>query len=162
MPQSDDTPGTEPSQQTAVVLSNQEKVWLPAPNTPIAACPTSIDLSTPHGRARAINACSPADTKMPKDGEIKLVVTDYLIYPDQVSNRETGELIDCVRTVLFNRQGMTYKTTAPHAVEFVRRTLLMFGQDALKQGIPIIIRRRRGDNDRDYHDLRIDTEALEQ
>ena len=133
---------------------------VPRPGTPLPECPTNIPMSERRGRAMAINAMSPADTKIRSGIPVTILMKHYLIYPDEVINRETGEVVQCVRTCILDEVGHCYKTTSTYAPEFIRRCLESFSQVDWEVGIPVCISAVQGEQGRTYHDLRVDVVGM--
>lgn len=127
----------------------------PLQETPLHQCPTSLDLSTDHGRAMALAAGNPGDIEIGKEGYVIVDAYGYLIVPDEQVDEDTGELHQFVRTILFTRDGQTFRTTAAHAPHRVQAVLDLFGPHAFENGVRLIIRNRVGKRGRVYHDIRL-------
>jgi hypothetical protein len=127
----------------------------------LAECLTNIDTSTLKGRAMLFNAVVPTTEDLNRDGELRLLVQYYVIYPDTVTNRETGEVSNVTRAVFIQKDGNAFRTTAPHAVNKFREPLALFTPREWKQGMLfVIIKRQSKDLSRTYDDIKIDLESL--
>lgn len=127
----------------------------PLQETPLTKCPTSLDLSTDHGRVLAIAAGNPGDLELDKNGVLVIAVHDFLIVPDEQVDEETGELHQFVRTILFDAQGRTFRTTAAHAPHRIAAVMDVYGTSTWPRGVKLVIRARMGKRQRVYHDIRL-------
>jgi hypothetical protein len=148
-------PEQEQSAEYSVPASST--AFHPAQGIPLNKCPTNLDLSTRRGKALAIAAGNPSDLRFGPDKKIKIVVTHWLLFPDVVLDPETGELKPCTRTVLFDKNGQTYRTTSDFAPKRLEAALQLFEPGEWKVGIPFIITERESRQPgRTYHDMRVE------
>src|SRR5258707_8312850 len=61
-------------------------------DTPLAECPTNLDLTTPRGKAIAFNCQSAGDQEISANAPTKILATNYLVYPASRIDDETGEV----------------------------------------------------------------------
>ena len=143
-----------PAESGEMVVSSQS--LLPQQGTPIDRCPTSLDLTTERGKARAINCMGEADIVIGDNHMVEMRVCDYLAYPVSTVDEETGEQREYVDLVLFDEDGHFFKTSsvvAPH--KFVAM-LRLYGPERWRAGISIVIAERKArKSGRTYHELRV-------
>lgn len=135
--------------------SPAECLIIPTARTPLAECPTSLDVKSREGRVKMSNAMGPASVKLGPDGTALVEVQDYLIYVEEIISRESGECVEVLRTTLMNQQGECYRTTAPHAAKIVARWLQLIGPAPWAPPLMVCITARKGDSGRIYHDLKL-------
>ncbi len=129
---------------------------VPLHGTSLAECPTNLRLDTYEGKALAIAAMSPGDIEIGKDGYVEMIVTHYILYPDEGVNEETGEVTRFTRLVLFTAEGLTYRTTSESAPRRIEAMLKLFGPAEWAAGLPFLIRERKSrKTGRTYHDIRL-------
>jgi hypothetical protein len=117
---------------------------------------TNLDLTTFAGKARFLNCLSPADINFDKNGRAEILATSYLIFPDEGTDPETGEVKQFTRTVLVSKEGATYRTTSESAPRRLKAALGLWSAEQWAEGIPFVITERRSHKtQRTYHDLRV-------
>ena len=118
---------------------------------------TNLDVSDPRQRAVFIGATNPADVDMGERDCLRFVATHYLVYPDEILNRETGELQPGGRLVLIDKEGKTFKTCSEFAPKTFKKILALYNDEEWRAGIAFIItsRKSRGGPGR-YIDLRVE------
>lgn len=116
---------------------------------------TNIDVTTVEGKARLFSCGNPADLDFVADAPVEIVATHYAIYEDEAADEETGEVKRFARTVLMDRQGRTFKTTAEHGPERMQQAMLLFAPEDWAAGIHFVITRRIGKRGQMYHDIRV-------
>jgi hypothetical protein len=118
---------------------------------------TNLDLSTERGKALLINASNPADLVFDKDRQIRITAVNFLLFPDQVQDEDTGELREFTRTVLIDREGHTYQTTSMFAPRRMRAVLRLWSPERWAEGITFVITERQSRRPgRKYHDMRVE------
>lgn len=120
---------------------------------------TNLDLTTYQGKALILKAGSPGDYEVRSDKPLAMIVHAYAVFPDTAVNEETGEVSEFVRTVLFDKDGKTFRTSAAHAPTRFLIAASLFTPQQWQAGIPFIIKARTSKRDRVYHDIQIDTSA---
>lgn len=129
----------------------------PVAGCAITQCPTNLDLDTNNGKALAIAASNPSDLEITDGRGLTAVFTHYLIFADQSVDEETGEVSEFPRTVLYTREGLTFRTSSEHMPHKIAQICDLFGEGGWGQGIRIRISERRSrKTGRTYHDLRIE------
>lgn len=130
---------------------------VPAPDARPEEWTTNLDVTTPRGKAMLIAACNPADVVIGEDDRLRFVATHYVVYPDEVLNRETGELEPCGVLALIDKDGRTFKTKSEYAPKSLHRVLKLYNEAEWARGMVFIItsRKSRGGPGR-YHDLRVE------
>ena len=118
-------------------------------------CPTNQDWSKREHKALAFAAGNPGDIEFGKDGSVIVVATHFLVFPEEREDPETGELSTFARTVLFTRDGQTFRTTSAHAPHRIAAACDLFDSKEWAKGIAFQIRQRLGKNQRIYHDIRL-------
>jgi hypothetical protein len=127
----------------------------PARDARLDQCPTNLDLSTWQGKVLALAAGSPADLVIPDNGVLAITATHYFLFPDIGQDPESGEIKEFTRTVLYDREGRTYRTTSGHAPHRIKAILELISADEWAKGIPFVISERRSRaTGRTYHDIR--------
>lgn len=117
---------------------------------------TNIDTSTLQGKALVFAAMSPGDIEFDERGHAFILATNYVVFADNGISAETGEQTVFARTVLYNKDGETYRTTSENVPHRLAAACDMFGPDVWKRGIPFVIRERKSrKTGRTYHDMRI-------
>jgi hypothetical protein len=124
-------------------------------DTPITECPTSLDLQSARGRALAFAAGNPADYAFDGDKPVQITAFDWLIYPDETTDAETGEVRQFARVVLFDRLGRFFKTTSQFAPRRLQAAVQLFTPEDWRRGVTFIVSQRRGKLGRTYHDIRV-------
>jgi len=151
-----------PVQRAVIETPNGVVPWRPAIGTPLNQCPSNIDASTMRGRALLLAAGNPGDIEFDKQGRAEITATGWLIYPDEGIDPETGEVGTFCRTVLFAKDGRTFRTSAAHGPARLKAALEIFDPVDWKEGITFVITRRLGKRDRWYHDIRLHERYLEE
>jgi hypothetical protein len=152
------TPAPEASNDRQVVALHRGRL-IPLPGTPLAACPTSLDLSSERGMALAINVGNPADIVMDEHGCARILCTDWLVYPEEKVDETSGELKQYVVTCFIDKAGRTLKTTSPYAAHRLAEMVGFYPRARWARGIPIVIVERRSRREkRTYHDVRVEME----
>lgn len=120
--------------------------------------PTTLDLSTPRGRALAVHAGNPADVQFTTEDTIRFRACDFLVYPDEVTNQKTGEIVQGCRVVMFDREGRTFKTTSEYIAHRLAAVLQLYTVQEWRDGIPFVITRRPSKRHPggSYHQLEVD------
>lgn len=143
-----------------VPVAPQSRSIVPAQGTPIAACPSNIDVSTARGKALLLKGSSPGELSIPDGGELRMVATHWLIVPDTQVDEKSGELKEFCRTVLFDVRGQHFRTTAAHGPFRLRSMLELYSPQEWAAGIPLVVSVRKSKRGTTYHDIQIDLEAL--
>jgi hypothetical protein len=120
---------------------------------------TNLDLTTFAGKALILKAGSPGDYDVKADKPLRMIVHAYAVFPETLVNEETGEVKEITRTVLFDREGKTFRTSAAHAPTRFLIAASLFTPQQWVNGIPFVVTARTGKRDRVYHDIQIDTSA---
>jgi hypothetical protein len=115
---------------------------IPGRDTDVWDWPTTLDLSTPKGRALIIHATNPADVEFEKSDTVRFRACDFVIYPDELPNPQTGEVTQGCRVVLINAEGKTFKTTSEFVAHKLAQVLQLYTVAEWRAGIPFIITRR--------------------
>lgn len=150
-------PAPEPT--ALVELYGSKEEWTPAPDTNLADCPTSIDTSSKDGKIKLFNALAEADIRMPRGGFVVLDVVDYLVHPARVVSRETGELIDSLRSVFFCRDGKRFATFSPVVADRLKQLVSLYGGERWDERVILKIEERTNRAGTSvYHSLTIATE----
>lgn len=127
----------------------------PAPDATLAKCPSNIDSSTLRGKALLLAAGNPGDYEF-LGGIVRIVATHWLIYAEERADPETGEIAIFARTVLFDAEGRSFRTSSAHAPHRIQAALDLFEPADWERGIPFIIRERMSTKTkRIYHDIRL-------
>lgn len=117
---------------------------------------TNIDTSSLKGKALVFAAQSPGDIEFDERGMAFIEATNYCIFADTGLSAETGEVTVFARTVLYDKEGRTYRTTSENAPHRLAAACDMFGPEVWARGIPFTIRERKSrKTGRVYHDMRI-------
>lgn len=117
---------------------------------------TNLDLKTHAGKSRLINAMSPSDLGFDEDGCCYFCAVQYVIYPDQSEDPETGEISRFTRTVLISADGRTFRTSSEGAPRKLKAALALWSPEDWAGGIPFVITERRSrKTGRTYHDLKV-------
>jgi hypothetical protein len=127
------------------------------PDTPLADCPTNLDLNNRHHRALIFAAGNPADYDFGTDGSLKIKATHWLVMPRQIVKPESGEVLDVATLVLFDELGMFWRTSSEFAAMRLKASLELYPPEEWAQGITFEIRRRHSKRHPggSYHDIRI-------
>lgn len=144
--------------QNSVVPGHHGRLY-PQKDTPLKDCPTNLDWTKREHKALAFAAGNPGDIEFSKDGSVLVVATHFLVFPEYREDPETGEVSEFARTVLFTKDGQTFRTTSAHAPHRIAAACDLFSAKEWASGIPFLIKQRMGKQGRIYHDIRL---ALEQ
>lgn len=153
------------SEQEIVVRDNQQSVvdghhgrLYPTKEMRLVDCPSNIDASTIQGKAMLLAAGNPGDLEF-VEGKVRICATHFVVFPEERPDPETGEIHTFARTVLFDRQGRSFRTTSAHAPHRIQAALDLFGPDDWANGVSFVIRERMSaKTKRIYHDIRLDVE----
>lgn len=131
---------------------------IPARDTDVWDWPTTLDLTTPRGRALVVHAGNPADVQFERDDRIRFVACDFLVYPDELINPQTGEVAQGCRVVMFDSHGRTFKTTSEYVAHRLAAVLQLYTVQEWRAGIPFVITRRPSKRHPggSYHQLEVD------
>lgn len=135
---------------------------VPHQGTAITGCPTNIDARTLRGKAMLVKAGAPGDHEI-KDGlPLHLVVTHWLVMPDQQMDEKTGEVSEFTRVVLFDAAGRTFRTSGAGAPATLLRLLQCYTRTEWLAGIPLVVYTRPSKRHRGsiYHDIQVDISSL--
>jgi len=128
----------------------------PLPGTPLSGCPTSLDLTTEEGKARAINGLGEPDVAFAGASEIEFEMTDFLIHPVSKVDEETGELSEFTRLVLWDSKGQTFATTSMVVPHRLAAIFSLYPAERLRQGLRLLlVERKARKTGRTYHDLKV-------
>jgi hypothetical protein len=128
---------------------------VPAPDTPLSACPTNLDLTTAEGKRLAFNAASASDSDVPVGGRSSIRARYYLVHPAEAPDPTTGEISQFARTVLIGMDGRTLSSCSDVLPHQLARALGLFTPDDWRAGIEFeIVSRPRKRGPGNYHDLR--------
>lgn len=129
---------------------------VPRPDTPLSACPTTIDATTDAGKAQLIAATGTPDLSADPSAPVELDVTGYIVFPDSQIDEESGELREFNRTVLIGADGRTFASTSEVVLKRLQAMVQLWGRGPwhppLRVSIACRIGRKRG---RMFHDLRV-------
>lgn len=154
----DDVPNGEPQRHTvAMPPTGQVTLVVPGRDVAITSCPTNIDTTTIVGKAMLLRAMSPAELEVEPGKPLRLVVYQWIVFPDQSVDEDSGEVSEFVRTVFFDGEGKTFRTSSEHTPRRVAALLELFSPAEWANGIPLMISVRNGKRGRLYHDIQIDT-----
>lgn len=141
--------------EVAGIQTAQTWALMPTKGAPLSRCPTSLDLTSPRGKALAIAAGNPSDLDCTDGKPLEIVVTDWLVFWDASADEATGELSEFPRTVFFTREGKTFRTSSAHAPARLQAILDLYDESDWKRGITIVVTPRMGKRKRVYHDIRV-------
>lgn len=155
-------PAVEPAEKRGAMQLGSPRM-IPGVITLPDGTNTNLDLSTSRGKALAINAASPgeldfSDSQRDTRGQryIDVGVVNYLCYPDQQEDPETGELKEFTRTCLIGVENEVWRTTSFHAPSRMRALMVVYTKEEWAAGITMRITERRSPKTgRTYHDFRI-------
>jgi hypothetical protein len=155
-------PSPEPVEETGHEANNRvvelvnRALSVPKQGTRITLCPTSLDLNTIRGKALMLKASSPGDYDVKPGVPIRLIVCHWAVIPDTQVDEETGELHEFVRTVLYDAEGKTFRTSSAHSPMRLCAMLELFSPAEWANGIPVIVVARQSKRGRVYHDVEVD------
>ena len=89
---------------------------------------TSLDLGTKEGKAKAMKAMSRCDYSLSKMVNKEVVVKDIFLQPVAVKDKETGEVRELIRTVLFDPEGKSYYSLSTGFFRQVKLLLSIYEQ----------------------------------
>jgi hypothetical protein len=115
---------------------------IPGTDADVWDWPTTLDLSTPRGRALLIHAGNPADVQFEREDTVRFRACDFVVYPDPQTDRVTGEITQGCRVVLIDKDGKTFKTTSEYVAHRLAGVLQLYTVAEWKAGIPFVITRR--------------------
>lgn len=153
----------ETGEQTKTIASkeHESKGHLTiTPETQLADCPTNLDLTTDRGKALAFNALGESDYAINAGEQVRIKATNYLVYPGESVDDETGEVSQYAWLVIFDASGKFVKTTSEVITQRLALALKMFSKSEWEAGIPlVIIPRQSRRTGRTYHDVRRDLDS---
>lgn len=131
---------------------------IPSEETEVWEWPTTLDLSTPRGRALLIHAGNPADVQFEREDTVRFRACDFVVYPDPQTDRVTGEITQGCRVVLIDKDGRTFKTTSEYVAHRLAAVLQLYTVQEWRAGIPFVITRRPSKRHPggSYHQLEVD------
>lgn len=80
-----------------------------APDAPVSDWHHNYDLTTTDGKAGIINASNVPEWQPGDGGTYALDATNYVCYPDDYVDRQTGEIVNCTSLVLVGKDGRHVK-----------------------------------------------------
>lgn len=137
----------------------------PDNDTPLAKCPTNLDLSTRRGKALLLACGNPGDLDLldhVKDSEgrrfIIVEATNFVIFPERRIDPEDGKESTFARTCLIRKDGRIFRTSSAHVPHKIAAALDLYTPEEWAQGIPFRITERKSKNPNrgEYHDIRIE------
>jgi hypothetical protein len=144
-----------PPENNSVVEGHRGRLY-PSKDLPLHQCPSNIDHTTYRGKQLLLAAGNPSDIVFDQHGTATIYATNYLIFPDEGVDPETGEIRTYARTCLFTKDGLVFRTTSAHAPHRIAAACDLFGPLEWAAGIPFLIRERRSHKTgRTYHDIRL-------
>jgi hypothetical protein len=75
---------------------------------------TSINTTTPEGRLALYRAVRGTDRALDDCVSETIAVRDIVMHLVRVADKETGEMTECIRTVLIDVAGLRYSTLSPY------------------------------------------------
>lgn len=142
--------------QELIEVNEPRTLAIPAQGTAITSCPTNLDLTTFRGKALMLKAGGPSEYELEPGKPLRLIVTHWALMPDTRVDEESGECSEFVRTVLFDADGKTFRTSSAHSPLRLLAMLQLFTDNEWASGIPIIIEARKSKRGRMYHEINID------
>lgn len=131
--------------------------WFPAKVDGLAGVKHTLDLTTERGKALLVKAGSPGDINLSDTGHASLIVCDVAVFWDSEVDEETGEVREFPRTVFYDANGQTFRSSSPHAPHFVARLVDVYGMERLREGIRVHIEERVSRREkRRYHNFSVD------
>lgn len=107
------------------------------PDAPVNEWHHNFDLTTVAGKSALLNASNVADW-IPADGETyNMDAVHYLCYPDEYTDRNTGEIVQCTACVFVGSDGKTAKFRNEWSLRRLNAAIAMFGPDDWARGIRI-------------------------
>lgn len=101
-------------------------------------------------KAKIFNAINSPDEKIADHINKPIMLTDIVAHPVQLVDEKTGELLDSMRMVLVDENGVGYEAVSTGIVNAVSRILQIFGQPQTWDGpikvVPVQKKTRNGDN----------------
>lgn len=144
------------AQLAEIIANNKAKGMIVSPDTPLSQCPCSFDVTTPAGKAKAINALGDGDIIVTHDEPGLIRATDWLVLPGEKTNEETGEIEHFAWLVLFDADGKTLKTTSSVVPKRIKQMLDLYGREEWNKGINVmVVSKIARTTKRMYHDIKI-------
>lgn len=135
---------------------------VPRPDTPLAQCPSTIDMTTELGKSQLLAATGIADTVVSPAEPLRIAVTGYLVFPDSREDEDTGELKQFTRTVLLCSDGRTFASTSEVILKRLQAICQIWGRGPWDPPLTIHIACRIGrKSGRMFHDLRVEPRGIE-
>lgn len=126
------------------------------PDTPLADCPTSLDLTTEEGRCALLNALNAPDLVFDGDGKVEIAVAHYVAHPASRVDEVTAEVSEYSRLVLIDQDGHRYSTSSPVVAHRLAQCLRLFGPGPWRPPLPCVVRQVRSrKTGRTYHELEV-------
>jgi hypothetical protein len=150
-------------QPTDAIASPSKGELIPSfqcvPGQPLSTCPTNLDLTSPRGAAIAFNVSTAADYQLSAEAPTKIKATNYIAFPAEVTNQDTGEINQVTFVALIDKDGKFVKTTSEVVASRVASALSMYTKKHWTDGIPFVLSPKvNPKTKRTYHDIRIDLE----
>jgi hypothetical protein len=117
--------------------------------------PTNLDPDTPRGRALLGAATQVPDYQLDQQGSAEIVATNWLIFPDEIPDEQTGEISPVVWCVLFDKDGRFFKTTSVFSRAAFRAFACLYRPADWAAGIRFKITSRMTSNKHIAHDIRV-------
>lgn len=129
---------------------------IPTQSTPIALCPTSLDVTTEDGKCRLIAATGVSDYNLEVGKVVEIAVTDWICYPSSRVDETTGEVSEYIRTVLISDKGETIASSSPVIANRLQAIVQLWGRGPWRPPIVCLLTKRQSRNpERAFHDLRV-------
>lgn len=121
-------------------MSNEMQIFNPAADmeTSGQAAFMSFACTTQEEKIKAYNAMNTTDTRLKECINMEIPLVDVMIVSAQVTNKESGEVQDVPRIILFDANGNTYGATSWGVYYAISRVMQVFGTLHFDEPITVI------------------------
>lgn len=117
---------------------------------------SSIKGDSREEKARLFKAKSNPDKRLADCINQKIYVKDLYMEVVTITNDETGEVQDCPRVVLLDKDGISYTSVSFGVYNSLRSLVAVYGEPTWEEPIPIIVRQKETGKNRKQLVLDVD------
>lgn len=104
---------------------------------------TSLDMKRPESRKAVMKCLQDCDARITEEVNQKICVSNYFLHVVPVVNKQTGEVKDCERLVLIDKDGMTHECVSAVIINSLRSIAFAFGKPPWPDGINVTVKMKR-------------------
>src|SRR5262245_28345252 len=108
---------------------------------------TSLDLANQDARKILLNCLQNCDARLTEQVNRDIELVNYMAHNIQVQSRAGGELVDCVRLVVIDKDNLTYECVADTLIQSLGSLMFAYGQPPWNPPIKVQVKsKKKGTN----------------